>query len=281
MKYFIQFQTETKYKNVSYGHNSVYNSACGCASLCNALENAGIAKVPLLDMCKFSVNHGARESGGTNEDTLLKAASQKWNFEYKCTSKNAELIEHLKNGGTAILHAGDSYKLFSNGGHYVCAVGAKGNDVIILDSYWYDGKYTQTSLRKDNVKVLGKGIVQTSLYCCGKATIDRSPSYYLIKKIKTKSKTAPTFKEGKKYTLRVNLKLRKSPERSDNYVSLKDVTKYTKTNCLNNNSEAVLKAGVEITAQKVVSGKDGNVYVKTSSGWLLAWNKQTYSINLV
>ena len=179
-KYTVTFQTESKYKTVSYGGNSVYNSACGPASLCNALRAAGIADVGLLTMCKLAVSCKARVDGGTDMQTLLKAASEKYGFTYVSTSKNADLLAHLKSGGTAILHGGSSYKLFSSGGHFVAAVGVSGQTVTVLDSYWYDGKYTATTLRRNNVKVIAKGVIQTSLTQCGKATIDRAPSYYLI-----------------------------------------------------------------------------------------------------
>jgi GH24 family phage-related lysozyme (muramidase)/uncharacterized protein YgiM (DUF1202 family) len=179
-KYTVTFQTETKYRVVTYGGNSVYNSACGPASLCNALRAAGIADVGLLTMCKLAVSCGARVDGGTDMATLLKAASEVYPFEWRSTSKNAELLAHLKAGGTAILHGGSEYNLFSSGGHFVAAVGVSGQTVTVLDSYWYDGKYTSTILRMDNVKVIAKGVIQTSLYRCGKATIDRNPSYYLI-----------------------------------------------------------------------------------------------------
>lgn len=179
-KYTVTFQTETKYKSASYGGNTVYNSACGPASLCNALRAAGIADVDLLTMCKLSVSCGARVDGGTDMATLLKASADRYGFTYRSTSKNAELLAHLKQGGTAILHAGSTYQLFSSSGHFVAAVGVSGQTVTVLDSYWYDGKYTATTLRKNNVKVIAKGVIQTSLTQCGKATIDRAPSYYLI-----------------------------------------------------------------------------------------------------
>lgn len=190
-KYKVTFQTESKYKTVSYGGNSIYNSACGPASLCNALRAAGIADVDLLTMCALAVSCGARVDGGTDMQTLLKAASEKYGFTYVSTSKNAELLSHLKAGGTAILHGGSSYKLFSSGGHFVAAVGVSGDTITVLDSYWYDGKYTSTTIRRDNVTVVKRGVIRTGLSQCGKATIDRNPSYYLItKKPKTVTTTA-------------------------------------------------------------------------------------------
>ena len=180
MSYTVKFQTESKYKSISYGSNSIYNSACGPASLCNALKALGIADVSIPTMCKLAVSCGARVDGGTVMATLLRAAATKYHFTYCTTSKNAELLAHLNAGGVAILHNGSSYKLFSNSGHFVTAVAASGNTITVLDSYWYNGKYTASSIRRNYISVAQKGVVKTSLTQCGKATTDRSPSYYLI-----------------------------------------------------------------------------------------------------
>ena len=182
MSYNVHFQTDASYKNVKYGQGTVYSSGCGPASLCNALDALGIAKVTVKTMCAYAVSVGARVSGGTDEATLLKHAAKKYGFTYRATSKNSELLAHLKAGGVAILHGGSSYKLFSSGGHFVCAVAAKGNTITVLDSYWYNGKYTSSAIRRNYVSVVSKGVVKTSLTQCGKATADRSPSYYLISK---------------------------------------------------------------------------------------------------
>ena len=180
MAYVVKFQTESKYKSIRYGSNSIYNSACGPASLCNALKALGLADVSIPTMCKLAVSCGARVDGGTVMATLLKVAAPKYHFCYRTTSKNAELLAHLKAGGVAILHNGSSYKLFSNSGHFVAAVAASGSTITVLDSYWYNGKYTASSIRRNYVSVVQKGVIKTSLTQCGKATIDRSPSYYLI-----------------------------------------------------------------------------------------------------
>ncbi len=177
--YRVQFQTEARYQSVQYGGNSIYNSACGPASLCNALSALGIAEVDIPTMCRLAVSCGARVSGGTVMATLLKQASQNYQFRYKTTSKNAELLAHLNAGGAAILNQGDAYGVFANGGHYVAAVKATGETITVLDSYWNSTKYL--SWPQHHAKRTGqKGVVQASLTQCGKATIDRAPSYYLI-----------------------------------------------------------------------------------------------------
>lgn len=180
-KYNVKLQTEASYKNIKYGQGTVYSAGCGPASLCNALYALHIANVSVPTMCSFAVSCGARVTSGTDMAKLLKAASSKYGFIYKPTSKNAELWEHLKNGGVAIMNNGNKYPLFSNSGHFVAAIGWEGTStVIVADSYWYSGKYTANSIRRHYVTVVEKGVVKTSLTQCGKATIDRSPSYYLI-----------------------------------------------------------------------------------------------------
>ena len=147
--YDVTFQTEARYKSVKYGQGTIYSSACGPASLCNALKVLGIASVSLPTMCKLAVSCGARVTGGTDMHQLLRAASKKYAFAYRTTSKNAELLAHLKSGGTAILHAGTEYKLFSTSGHFVCAAAAKGSTITVLDSYWYSSKYTSSAIRRN------------------------------------------------------------------------------------------------------------------------------------
>lgn len=175
------------YKGIKYGQGTVYTSGCGCAALCNALDALGIARVSVKAMCAYAVSVDARVKGGTDEGVLLRNASKKYGFTYRTTSKNAELLAHLKSGGVAILHGGSAYKLFSDGGHFVCAVAASGNTVTVLDSFWYDKKYKRNAIRRNYVYVEDDGIIKTSIAQCGKATADRSPSYYLISKTTQKS----------------------------------------------------------------------------------------------
>ena len=182
MHYTVTFQTEPRFRSIRYGQGTIYSSGCGPASLCNALRAAGIADVGLQTMCAFAVSAGARVPGGTNMHTLLRAASKKYRFSYRTTNQNAALLAHLRAGGTAILHCGSAYKLFSNSGHFVAAVAANGQRITILDSYWYAGKYTATALRRKYAQVVQKGVVRTGLEQCGRATADRTPHYYLISK---------------------------------------------------------------------------------------------------
>ena len=108
-------QTLAAYKNVRYGGNSIYNSACGPASLANALMTLGIADITVKAACTFAVSCRARVDGGTDMHKLLSAASKRWGITYTTTSSNAKLAAHLRAGGVAVMNQGSKYKVFSNG----------------------------------------------------------------------------------------------------------------------------------------------------------------------
>ena len=287
MNYTVKFQTEPEYKNIRYGGNSIYNSACGPASLCNALKALGIADISIPTMCNLAVSCGARVEGGTDEAVLLRSAASKYGFEWRSTSKNAELLSHLKAGGAAILHAGSSYKLFSTSGHFVTAAAASGQTITVLDSYWYSGKYTASSIRRNYVSVVQKGVVKTSLTQCGKATIDRSPSYYLISKLAEPKKEETELVEktkfeigGEKFTLDAITK------NGTTYVCLKQYnnvlgldTGYdaaTDTRAVNFDQLNIAVNGTEHTVPGLIAGK-GHSYASVPdllklTGCTVGWN---------
>lgn len=184
MSYIVKLQKPALYENNSYGSGTIGSSACGPAALCNCLANGGIADVSVPTMCKLAVSCGARQTGGTVESVLLKAAGSKYGFTYKSTSKNAELLAHLKAGGIAVCYCGGNYPLFSTGGHYVAAVGVDSNErIVIADSLYYTNKWAYNSVRRTQIATTGtRGLVKCSITALGKATADRSPSYFLISK---------------------------------------------------------------------------------------------------
>lgn len=176
-------QTIAAYKNIKYGGNSIYNSACGPATLANALMVLGIADITVKDACAFAVSCKARVEGGTDMHKLLAAAAKKWKITYTTTSSNAKLAAHLRAGGVAAMNQGSKYKVFSNGGHFVLAAAIDSSDrVTVIDSYWNTSKYKTWPAYHAKSKALSRCFVRTPLEWCGKATADRSPSYYLISK---------------------------------------------------------------------------------------------------
>lgn len=190
MSYTVKFQSPAPYAKNWYKYNTIGKSGCGPASVCNALKNAGIADVSVPAMCALAVSCGARVDGGTLMLPMLRAASLKYHFLYCTTSKNAELLAHLNDGGTAVCWCGGEYPLFSDSGHFVAAVGLDNNGLVyIADSLYYDGKWKRNSVRKAQIKPSSTtGIVRCSITALGMATADRSPSYFLISKANTSTK---------------------------------------------------------------------------------------------
>ena len=226
-------QTEDAYRHIDYGGNSIYNSGCGPASLANALMVLDVADITVADACKFAVSCGARIKGaGTDMHTLLSAATKKWKITYGVTSSNSRLATHLRAGGVAIVNQGSSYEVFSNGGHFVVAASIDNNDnVTIIDSYWNSNKYRTWPKYHAKSKVLSRCFVRTPLEWCGKATIDRFPSYYLIARVdkKTENKKQPTtaVKEAKYIVKNLEVRVNGSTQHIDainheghNYVRL-------------------------------------------------------------
>lgn len=207
MEYKIRFQRNDinppSYQYTKYGGGTIRSSACGPAALVNCLLNGGIADVSIPTMCELAVTCGARQSGGTVEGILLKAVSSRYNFSWKTTSKNAELVKHLKAGGTAILHCGGDFSLFSDGGHYVAAIDIDSSgQIVVADSLYYTGKWSKNAIRKKWIITTKQtGVVKTDIYAIGKATADRNPSYYLISKNTNTTKEDSEMVEKTKFNI--------------------------------------------------------------------------------
>ena len=80
---------------------------------------------------------------------------EKYGLDYAITTDMDRLVAHLKQGYKAIINvSGGGKMLFSNSGHYVLAAGIdKNGNLIILDPYWYDGKFTLTAARRKYTRV--------------------------------------------------------------------------------------------------------------------------------
>lgn len=287
-------QTVDTYKYVDYGGNSIYNSGCGPASLANALMVLGIADITVKAACEFAVFCGARiRDAGTSMPVLLKHAAEKWPITYRTTSSNAELAAHLRAGGVAIMNQGDTYKVFSNGGHYVVAAAIDSADnVTVIDSYWNTKKYKTWPEYHAKSEILSRCFVRTPLYWCGRATVGRDPSYYLISR-KTAAKTVTTKKEenevvektkfeigGEKFTLDAITK------NGTTYVCLKQYnnvlgldTGYdaaTDTRAVNFDQLNIAVNGTEHTVPGLIAGK-GHSYASVPdllklTGCTVGWN---------
>ena len=184
MSYHIQFQRPAQWEDKPYGRGTIGSSGCGPSAVCNALGYAAIANVPIPAMCRLAEQCGARVSGGTVLDVLLRACMPKYKIVFRTTSKNRELMQHLKSGGTAVCWCGTDYPLYaSSSGHFVAAIGVDDiGRVIVADSLWWPEKLYYNAIRRKELRQYKNtvGLTTCNIDALGRATADRAPSYYLI-----------------------------------------------------------------------------------------------------
>ena len=174
--------SDVKYDNPSTsGIEPIASSGCGVCSVAMVVNNmAGKQLCSVASLARFSVANGGRDSSGTNMYALLNAVCKaNTHFSYKVTGDKQALIKHLKSGKMAIINQGDSYSVFSNGGHFVVAYKAVENNIEVFDPLVYDGKYTSGVKASRVIGATSRGCI-VSIDQVVKATCDRNPGYFLI-----------------------------------------------------------------------------------------------------
>ena len=196
----MYYYNQNDYGNEQYnkpngGKATIASGGCGIVSACIAVNNAcGKELYTVLQMRNLAQSCGARINNGTDMDKLLKAVCKAHpEFSYKATQLNNDLLNHLKNGGMAIINQGDVYNVFSTAGHFVAAVQLFDNDIIdVYDPQMYSGKYQQYQ-RPSRIETATKYGARVKISEVSKATQDRNPCYWLI--TYTKPKNTTTAKE--------------------------------------------------------------------------------------
>lgn len=276
----MYYYNQLDYEDVDYSYNSnnktVATSGCGvCAALCILNNYYNTTVMSVKEMASFAKKCGARVWSGTNMSVLLNALSKKYDISYTTTSKNSELLNHIKSGKFAIINQGDEYNVFSTAGHYVVGFGIDGKDNIkCLDPQYYYGKYSK-SPRKNRIEKADKEEVWVNLKEVGKATIDRNPSYYLVNFTgKASSPKPPKITVGKTYVTNAVRNVYKYYYASSGRKKVKELTKDGRKHATskNQNSYASLKTGTKITVLAKKTNKFGNLWVKIPSGWISVWN---------
>ena len=158
-------QTTEKCKSIRYPSKThpykygtsgcIYTSGCGvCASLM-VLHNFGFTSLDTAAWTQKCLLMGARSADGTNMDKVAEFIEWHFSIVSKRAKTVTDLKKHLKTGGKAIVCvSGGGKQLFSNGGHYIYIGGLdKSGNLIVLDPYWYDGKFTLTAARRKYTRV--------------------------------------------------------------------------------------------------------------------------------
>lgn len=186
------FDLQTNYPTKAYTTSSgqpsgatISSGGCCPTTVGNILRNlCWISDATTENVCALATASGARYNGGTSPGSLLKAAKAKWGgFTYSYTESYSKMKKHIKNGGMAVAHtpgaSSGAGALFSNGGHFVAVVDTSGSNLIVVDPYWFDGKWTANSVRVNNVSLTGtKGKVLIK----NDAVDNACDYYYLVSK---------------------------------------------------------------------------------------------------
>lgn len=180
------YYNQLNYSNVKYDRpntstiETIATSGCGICSTLMAINNlCGKELFTVQSLATLAINNGARGSNGTIMTKLLNAVCNKYpDFSYTTTEYGNKLIEHLKQGGVAILSQGDTYDVFSSQGHLVYAYGIEsGTNIKVLDSAFTSTRYKKSPRCNRIVAVYKQGVI-VNINQVNKAT---SPiSYYLI-----------------------------------------------------------------------------------------------------
>lgn len=266
----------------------IYTSGCGvCASLM-VLHNFGFTILDTAAWTQKCLVMGARSAEGTDMDTITAYLEKYYGILSKRAKTVTDLKKHLKTGGKAIVCvSGGGKKLFSNGGHYVYVGGLdKSGNLIVLDPYWYDGKFTMTANRRKYTKVknarevyvqpaaLASDISGIWLFTNakgGKTVYAENDVNY-----RKASPKAPTVKPGTHTTTAVR-GIYKGAGAATGRKKVKDLTtdgrKYATSSKGTNN--AFLRKGTKITLLETKMANSGNLWGRIPSGWMCIWEKDT------
>ena len=115
-------------------------------------------KFPPVTAAAYAIANDARAASGTDMGILGKALERDFNLRRTTTNDMNVMVGMVKEGALAVINVGGnrgSYKgVFSDGGHYIIALGvADDGRLILADPYLYSGKY-DTDRRAARVKVV-------------------------------------------------------------------------------------------------------------------------------
>ena len=177
------------YPCASFPQATVKSGGCGPCSVLNCVENMTARRFQMAEWIRYVMANGGRIDGGTSITAILKALKRDYGFGYQCTNNLTEVKSHLKQGGFGVFHGGYG-NVFSSAGHFVCLAGIRGNQAIVLDSAWYQAKYSSSYRKKRVTEGKQKGLLYVDfayVEADKKYKQNQAANYYLI--------TAPKEKE--------------------------------------------------------------------------------------
>ena len=170
-------QADSRWANHPYncnypGYTDKSIKTSGCGVTCGAMIISSCREIITPDkMGDLSMANGYRLPGGT-ADAFFPFICEKWGLEIERIHSSYEAFNRCKNGWFVVMCAGPG--LWTTGGHFILAVGTRGDEIQIFDPYLYANKFAMASRKGAGVKVEG-----TSCY----VQIDKFKEYSNIQRL--------------------------------------------------------------------------------------------------
>ena len=260
-------QTTTACKGIPYPSKThpyrygtsgcVYTSGCGvCASLM-ALRNSTTRVFNTRQWTHRCLGMGARAAEGTDMAVVARYMKEKYGMDYAITTDMDRLVAGIDKNG----------------------------NLVILDPYWYDGKFTLTAARRKYTRVKNgrevyvrpadlKGDVLSLWLFTPKRDVRLAYSTQDIHYRKP-APTAPTVKPGTYYLTAVR-GIYKGAGAASGRKTVGKLTENGKAHATASNpkADAYLKKGTAVTLTDIRLLSTGNLWGHCPSGWLCIWEKK-------
>lgn len=190
----MQYLNQLQYEDIPYPTNvddpnsdyatqgNIRIAGCGLCSVCMVIDRLCVTPFSLEECRDLSVSVKANRDVGTDMQILAPAVAEKFQLRLQTTDDPVQMAECLHNGGAAIINVGgnhdDHIGIFSDGGHFIAAIGESGGEFCLLDPSWTPDKYTEAPR---SCKIRQQGIyLYASADTLQEDTANRSPAYYLF-----------------------------------------------------------------------------------------------------
>ena len=170
-------QADPRWANHPYtcdvaGYRDKTIKSSGCGVTCGAMIISSAKEIIYPDaMGDIAMANGYRVPGGT-ADGFFTYICNRWGLEIERIHSSYDAFDKCKNGYFVVMCAGPG--LWTTGGHFILAVGTRGDEIQIFDPYLYAGKFNTSSRRGAGVSVEG-----TSCY----VQIDKFKQYSNIQRL--------------------------------------------------------------------------------------------------
>lgn len=166
------------YPAPGYEQATIKTAGCGVSVFAMLIANKLDETYTVQKAATFAIENGARVSGGTDMDILLKAASKAFPLKYERKTGISSALSAVRyNKAFCIANVGKS-GLFSDSGHYVLIVDVGQVYLSVLDPYLYDGKFSKPGRQ-------GKVIVSNNICYVKPEYLDMdAKGYYVVTEMK-------------------------------------------------------------------------------------------------